>query len=78
MINDIALMSAAEQGRLIRTRALSPVELVRACLDRIERHDPILRAYITVCADSALEHARQAEREIAAGQYRGPLHGIPF
>jgi aspartyl-tRNA(Asn)/glutamyl-tRNA(Gln) amidotransferase subunit A len=76
--NDIALMSAAEQGQLIRTRALSPVELVRACLDRIERHDPILRAYITVCADSALEQARQAEREIAAGQYRGPLHGIPF
>jgi Asp-tRNA(Asn)/Glu-tRNA(Gln) amidotransferase A subunit family amidase len=75
---DVALLSAAEQGRLIRARKLSPVELVRSCLDRIERYDGVLRAYITVCADSAVEAAGEAEREIAAGRYRGPLHGIPF
>lgn len=75
---DFVFLSAAEQGRLIRARSLSPVELVRACLARIERHDGMLRAYITVCAEQALERAREAEREIMAGNYRGPLHGIPF
>lgn len=75
---DPALMTAGEQGRLIRDRRLSPVELVRACLDRIARHDGLLRAYITVCADQALEAARGAEREIMAGRWRGPLHGLPF
>lgn len=75
---DPVYLSAAEQGQLIRARKLSPVELVRACLARIERFDGLLRAYITVCADQALERARAAEREIMAGNYRGPLHGIPF
>jgi aspartyl-tRNA(Asn)/glutamyl-tRNA(Gln) amidotransferase subunit A len=75
---DPVFLSAAEQGRLIRDRRLSPVELVRACLDRIERWDPVLRAYITVCADAALAEARVAERDIAAGRWRGPLHGLPF
>lgn len=76
--DDLTLLSAAEQGRLIRERKLSPVELVRACLARIERWDPVLRAYITVCADAALESARAAEREITAGRWLGPLHGLPF
>lgn len=75
---ELVFLSAAEQGRLVRDRKLSPVELVRACLERIGRYDGILRAYITVCAEQALEQARQAEREIAAGNYRGPLHGLPF
>ena len=76
--DDLVFLSAAEQGRLIRSRKLSPVELVRAYLDRIERYDGILRAYITVCGEQALAQARGAEREIIAGGYRGPLHGIPF
>ncbi len=75
---DPVYLSAAEQGRLIKARKLSPVELVRACLARIERFDGLLRAYITVCAGQALERARAAEKEIMAGNYRGPLHGIPF
>jgi Asp-tRNA(Asn)/Glu-tRNA(Gln) amidotransferase A subunit family amidase len=75
---ELAFLSAAEQGRLMRGRKLSPVELVRAYLERIERYDSVLRAYITVLADEALEKAKQAEREIGAGNYRGPLHGIPF
>lgn len=75
---DIAFVSASVQGRLIRDRKLSPLELVRQCLARIERWDPVLRAYITVCAEAALAEARVAEREIAAGRWRGPLHGLPF
>lgn len=75
---ELVFLSAAEQGRLMRDRKLSPVELVRAYLERIERYDGILRAYITVCGERALAQAKQAEREIAAGGYRGPLHGIPF
>jgi aspartyl-tRNA(Asn)/glutamyl-tRNA(Gln) amidotransferase subunit A len=54
------------------------VELVRACLERIERQNQMVRAFITVCADQALEAARFAEAEILAGRYRGPLHGIPI
>jgi aspartyl-tRNA(Asn)/glutamyl-tRNA(Gln) amidotransferase subunit A len=71
-------LSATEQSRLIASGAISPVELVRSCLERIERWNPLLRAYITVCADSALAAAHAAEREILAGRRRGPLHGLPF
>jgi aspartyl-tRNA(Asn)/glutamyl-tRNA(Gln) amidotransferase subunit A len=80
MTNDrnLVFLSAAEQGRLIRERSVSPVDLVQACLERIHRYDGVLRAYITVCAEPALAAARNAEREIAAGNWRGPLHGIPF
>jgi aspartyl-tRNA(Asn)/glutamyl-tRNA(Gln) amidotransferase subunit A len=75
---ELHFLTASEQGELIRSREISPVELVRAYLDRIERYDPILRAYITVCAEQALAQARRAEREIQTGNYRGPLHGVPF
>jgi aspartyl-tRNA(Asn)/glutamyl-tRNA(Gln) amidotransferase subunit A len=68
----------AEASRLIRSRALSPIELVRALLERIETIDPVISSFITVTADVALEQARKAESEIAKGMYRGPLHGIPF
>lgn len=77
-LDELTLLSASEQGRLIRDRKLSPVELVQSCIARITRWDPLLRAYITVCADAALDEARAAEREIAAGRWRGPLHGLPF
>src|SRR5262249_8107812 len=61
----------------VKSGAVSPVDLVRGCLDRIEsRLD--LNAFITVMADSAGSAASDAEREIAAGRYRGPLHGIPI
>jgi aspartyl-tRNA(Asn)/glutamyl-tRNA(Gln) amidotransferase subunit A len=76
--SELAYLSAAEQGRLIRARKLSPVELVKLCLARVERYDPVLRAYITVCGDAALAAARQAEIDIGRGAYRGPLHGLPF
>jgi aspartyl-tRNA(Asn)/glutamyl-tRNA(Gln) amidotransferase subunit A len=70
-----SLLEASEQ---LRSRKLSPVELTRECLANIERLNPALNAFITVTADLALEQARRAEDEIAAGNYRGPLHGIPF
>lgn len=76
--DELVFLSAAQQSRLIRERKISPVELVGACLARIERWNPVLRAYITVLADAALAQAKAAEREIAAGRWRGPLHGLPF
>ena len=71
----LTLTEAADQ---IRTRRLSPVELTRECLARIERFNPVLNAFITVTADLALDQARIAEGEITAGNHRGPLHGIPI
>jgi aspartyl-tRNA(Asn)/glutamyl-tRNA(Gln) amidotransferase subunit A len=75
---DLAFLSVARQAQLVRERVISPRELVALYLQRIERYDPVLRAYITVCAEQALADVAQAEREIAAGGSRGPLHGIPF
>ncbi len=65
-------------AREIKQRSLSPVELTRDCLARIDKLNPKLNAFITVLADSALADARLAEQEIHRGNYRGPLHGIPI
>lgn len=70
--------SAGELARLIRTRKISPVELVRAYLARIEAVNPSVNAYLTVTGERALAQAKAAEAEIARGRYRGPLHGIPY
>jgi aspartyl-tRNA(Asn)/glutamyl-tRNA(Gln) amidotransferase subunit A len=61
----------------LRRKEVSPLELTRDCLDRIEKLNPALNAFITVTADSALAEARAAEVEIWRGEWRGPLHGIP-
>src|SRR5262245_30665372 len=63
---------------MIATKEVSPVEVVRAYLARIERFDGALRAYITTCGDAALESARAAERALTAGEALGPLHGVPI
>ncbi len=63
---------------MLRRRKISPVELLDAVLERIERLNPELNAFITVAAQQARADARRAEREIARGKYRGPLHGIPL
>jgi aspartyl-tRNA(Asn)/glutamyl-tRNA(Gln) amidotransferase subunit A len=65
-------------SRKIRDRVVSPVELTHECLDRIQKLNPQLNAFITVTAESALERARIAEREVYRGNYLGPLHGIPI
>ncbi|HEY7030388.1 MAG TPA: amidase [Thermomicrobiales bacterium] len=70
----LQLVEIAEQ---IRTRAVSPVEVVEASLRRADELSPSLNAYITVLGERAVAEAREAEREIAVGNYRGPLHGVP-
>ena len=75
--NEIPFLSATDLAELLKSRQVSPVEAAEAYLARIEQVDPALNSYITVTAEQALVEARQAEAEIAAGQYRGLLHGIP-
>ena len=75
---DIAYAPVSTLSRWIERKALSSERLTRIYLERIRRFDPRLRAFITVTADHALAQARQADAEIAAGHYRGPLHGIPY
>ena len=74
----VTQLNLGEASQLLRTRKVSPVELTNECLRRIERLNPKLNAFITVTADSALTEARQAEKEIRRGDWRGPLHGIPI
>lgn len=76
--NDLTTLTVAQLGDLIGTRQVSPVEVVEASLARIDRLDSRVGAFVTVVPDLARDAARQAEREIMAGSYRGPLHGIPF
>jgi aspartyl-tRNA(Asn)/glutamyl-tRNA(Gln) amidotransferase subunit A len=78
MTQELCFLSLREAGERLRRRGLSPVELTEAFLDRIESLNPILHAYITVCPERARADALRAEGEIAAGDYRGPLHGIPI
>ncbi|MFC7693460.1 amidase family protein [Paeniroseomonas aquatica] len=78
MTDDPCLLSAAEAGRRIAARRLSPVAYVEALLARIAAVEDRVHAYITVLAEPALAAARRAEAEIAAGRWRGPLHGVPF
>jgi aspartyl-tRNA(Asn)/glutamyl-tRNA(Gln) amidotransferase subunit A len=70
-------VSISELSSQLRQGAISPVEVVATCLERIEQLNPRLNAFITVLANEALEAAGQAAEEIAAGRWRGPLHGIP-
>ena len=74
---DIPFLSISEASLLIRKRKLSPVEITRTVLQRIDQVEPKIHAFITVMGESALVAAKMAEREIARGKYRGPLHGIP-
>ena len=76
--DDLAFASIADLAPKLEAREISPVELTRACLERIDRLDPTLNAFITVLVDSAQAEAQVAEREIGAGAYRGRLHGIPI
>src|SRR5712671_274 len=74
----ICFLSLHELSAQLRDRKLSSVEVTRCVLDRISQTNPKLRAYITVLEDSALGQASQADKEIKAGRWRGPLHGVPI
>lgn len=78
MSSELCFLTIGEAARLIQSRKISPVELTQALLDRIAAIDPQVNAYITVTADLALAQARQAESEVARGDYKGPLHGVPI
>lgn len=77
-MTELAYMSLVEVAALLEGREISPVELTRQLLDRINRVDKDLHSYRTVLAERALDQARRAEEEIARGEYRGPLHGVPI
>ena len=76
--SELPLLDLAAASRAVQKKEVSPVELTRACLERIERLNPKLNAFITVTGETALEEARRAEAEIARGEWKGPLHGIPL
>ena len=76
--DELGFLPVAQLAALMQGKQLSPVELVEACLRRIERLDKRLGSFITVAADQALDAARKAEAAMAAGRSSGPLHGIPF
>lgn len=76
--SELCYTSIAELGKRLAARELSPVDVTASILERSERHNDELHAFITITRDTALAQARQAEHEILAGDYRGPLHGIPI
>ncbi|HZH07251.1 MAG TPA: amidase, partial [Lautropia sp.] len=76
-LNDVPYANVTELAKAYKSRSLSPVEVTRQMIERIERLDPTLRSYVTVTADIALEQARKAEEEIGNGRIRGPMHGVP-
>ena len=77
-VSDCWKLDIAAVAHDISTRSLSPVALTEMMLDRIARIDPKLLSYVTVLKDDAIRSARQAEKEIADGNYRGALHGVPI
>ena len=77
-MTDLAYLSIHEAAKLLRDKALSPVEYAKALIERIERHDAKVHAFVRFTPELALRDARVAEAEIMRGAWRGPLHGVPF
>ena len=77
-MTDLQFLSVRELGGLLRSKQVSPVELAGFFLDKLESEGPRYNALVAVTRERALKQAKQAEREIASGEYRGPLHGIPY
>src|SRR5262245_37245538 len=75
---DLAFLPVTELAALLRARKVSSVELTKLYLARLKKYDPLLKCVVTLTEELALEQAQRADREIAAGRYRGPLHGIPW
>jgi Asp-tRNA(Asn)/Glu-tRNA(Gln) amidotransferase A subunit family amidase len=77
-LDDLAFYSVGELAALIRTRQITSERLTRFYLERLKKYGPRLECVVTLTEDLALKQARRADAEIAAGKYRGPLHGIPY
>ena len=77
-LEDLAFHSVGQLAQLIKTRKVTSEQLTKMYLSRLKKYGPKLECVITLTEDLALEQARRADREIAAGKYRGPLHGIPY
>jgi len=77
-VSQLHTLTAAELARRIAKREVSPVEVTRAALDRIDRLQPVLNCFITVCAEPAMAAARAAEAAVMRGDALGPLHGVPY
>jgi aspartyl-tRNA(Asn)/glutamyl-tRNA(Gln) amidotransferase subunit A len=75
---DLVNATIVSLGKLIKTKKVSPVEVTEATFERIQRLEPTLKAFTTPTPDYAMDKAKYAEKEVMAGQYRGPLHGIPY
>ncbi len=75
---DLAFATVRELAELVRTRRISSIALTELYLERLKRYDPKLKFVVTLTEERALQQAKQADREIAAGKYRGPLHGLPW
>ena len=74
---EICYTSAGDLSKLVQSKEISPVEIIEAHLSRIDETEPVLNSFITLLANEARTAARQAEKDIQAGRYKGPLHGIP-
>jgi len=75
---DLAFYSIGELSALIKTRQITSEQLTRFFLERLKKFGPRLECVVNLTEDLALEQARRADRELASGHYRGPLHGIPY
>jgi len=75
---DLAFLPVTHLARLLQTRQVTSTDLTRLYLERLKKYDPVLHCVVTLTEDLALRQARKADEEIAAGKYRGPLHGVPW
>ncbi|MBN2266065.1 MAG: amidase [Candidatus Aminicenantes bacterium] len=75
---DLAFLPVTHLASLLERRAITSVDLTKLCLERLKKYDPVLHCVVTLTEDLALEQAARADREMAAGKRRGPLHGIPW
>ena len=75
---DIPFLTVVQLSELIKNRTVSPVDAVEAYLDRIDSLNGKLYAYLTVCRDEAMQAAKESEQALDRGEYKGPMHGIPF
>ena len=77
-MSDLAYLSVADVAELLRTKKISPVDYAKALLQRIEQYDGGLNAFLRLTPEIAIEDAQRAEAEIMRGEWRGPLHGVPY